>query len=94
MKSKKPRTTLEQDDQFLKDRRIAYNHALDPRTPHGKMVLEDLADFCFANKSTMHSDARAQAAAEGRRDVWLRIQYHLNLTDEQFWELYGRARPE
>jgi hypothetical protein len=26
---------------------------------------------------------------DGRREVWLRIASHLNLTEEQLWELYG-----
>jgi hypothetical protein len=29
--------------------------------------------------------------AEGRREVWLRIQAHLRLTDEELWRLYGQA---
>jgi hypothetical protein len=29
---------------------------------------------------------------EGRREVWLRIQQHLNLTTEQLFQLYGGQR--
>lgn len=79
---------------YLDDRRRAYQHAFDPAAPHGKMVLADLANFCFAHKTTMMPDVRAQCVAEGRRDVWLRIAYHLNLTEEQFWDLYGRTQTE
>lgn len=56
--------------------------------PTGEEVLRDLAHFCRANKSTFHSDARAHAVMEGRREVWLRIQQHLNLNDAELWELY------
>jgi len=52
-------------------------------------VLEDLAKFCRANESCFHEDPRVHAALEGRREVWLRIQQHLNLTDEQLFALYA-----
>lgn len=56
----------------------------------GQRVLADLAKFCFANESTFHADPRAHAFAEGRREVFLRIQHQLKLTNEQVWALYGR----
>lgn len=58
------------------------------KNPTGEEVLRDLARFCRANKSTFHSDPRAHAVMEGRREVWLRIQQHLNLSDAELWELY------
>jgi hypothetical protein len=51
-------------------------------------VLKDLAKFCRAHESTFHKDPRAHAVMEGRREVWLRIQNQLNLTDEELWALY------
>ena len=53
-------------------------------------VLADLASFCRANESTFHPDPRVAANLDGRREVWLRITQHLNLTQEQLWKLYGR----
>lgn len=53
----------------------------------GERVLADLAKFCRANTTCFHMDPRAHAVAEGRREVWLRIQRHLNLTDEQVFNL-------
>lgn len=53
-------------------------------------VLADLAKFCRANQSTFHADPRVHAVAEGRREVWLRITQHLNLTDDQLWRMYGQ----
>lgn len=53
-------------------------------------VLADLAKFCRAHDSTFHPDARVAAVLEGRREVWLRLQQHLNLTDDQLWSIYGR----
>lgn len=46
-------------------------------------VLADLAKFCRANRTCFHEDPRAHALAEGRREVWLRVQQTLRLTDDQ-----------
>lgn len=62
--------------------------------PIGQRVLADLAKFCRAHESTFNADARLHAVAEGRREVWLRIQRNLELTDEQLWGLYGLANQE
>lgn len=72
---------------MLSRRRTAYVATF--ANPMGQEVLIDLAKFCRANESTFHVDARAHAVAEGRREVFLRIQKHLQLTDEQLWALYG-----
>ena len=73
--------------QFLAQRRTAYVKTFD--TPFGAEVLADLAKFCRANESTFHPDARVHAVAEGRREVWLRIQQHLNLSDDDLWRAFG-----
>lgn len=78
---------IEQAKDFLSRRRNAYCRTF--LNVHGDEVLKDLAKFCRANESTFHPDARAHAVAEGRREVWLRIQKHLQLSDEQLWMLYG-----
>lgn len=63
--------------------------------PYADVVLKDLARFCRAHESTFNPDARAHAVAEGRREVWLRLQNHLQLTPDQLWELYsGRPAKE
>jgi len=73
---------------FLARRRTAYVKTfLD--NAFGDEVLRDLAKFCRANATTFHVDPRAHALAEGRREVWLRIQHHLRLSDEDLWRLYG-----
>lgn len=76
---------------FLNRRRTAYVRTF--LTPFGQEVLADLAKFCRANESTFHTDPRAHAVAEGRREVWLRLQRHLQLTDDQLWQLYGQGSP-
>jgi len=50
-------------------------------------VLKDLRKFCNVDASTVrvsstgNIDALAMAVAEGRREVWLRIQAQLNLSE-------------
>lgn len=73
---------------YLSRRRTAYVKTFLNNT-FGQEVLQDLAKFCRAHESTFHTDARAHAVAEGRREVWLRIQKHLQLDDAQLWQLYG-----
>lgn len=53
----------------------------------GQNVLADLAKFCRATESTFHADERLHAVMEGRREVWLRIQRHLRLNEEQIYAL-------
>lgn len=79
---------IERARQYLARRRTAYVKTF--QGPFGEEVLADLAKFCRANQSTFHSDPRVHAVAEGRREVWLRVSQHLNLTDEQLWRLYGQ----
>lgn len=56
--------------------------------PEGRKVLADLRRFCRATSPTADvNNERATYLLEGRREVWLRIQSHLNLTDEQMYEL-------
>lgn len=53
-----------------------------------RIVLADLARFCSANQPTTRIspfsktvDPIAMAIAEGRREVWLRLQAHLRMND-------------
>lgn len=57
--------------------------------PPGEEVLQDLARFCRAFETTYHDDPRKHAVAEGRREVWLRIQQHLNLDEDELWARYA-----
>lgn len=74
---------------FLRRRGTAYKTTFDTET--GKDVLADLARFCRANESTFHPDERASVLLQGRHEVWLRIQQHLQLTDDELWSLIGRG---
>lgn len=75
--------------QFLKGRKQDYLATFGP--PWGHNVLKDLEQFCRGNASTFHPDPRYEAILQGRREVWLRIANHLNLTTD---ELYAIARGE
>jgi hypothetical protein len=75
--------------QYISRRRTAYVRVFDG--PFGDEVLADLAKFCRANDTAFHADPRVHAALEGRREVFLRIARHLNLTDEQLWALHAPA---
>lgn len=69
--------------------RSAYN--LTFRTPSGtNYVLPDLSEFCHAQEPAPRDDSLfAQGRAAGRRDVWLRIQEHIHLTDEELVAVYA-----
>lgn len=73
---------------FLRGRRAAYR-----KIPAD--VLADLAQFCRAYQSCFNIDPRVHARLEGRRDVWLHIQQHIKLTDEQLYEVStGKPLPQ
>ena len=71
---------------LVRDRRTQYVQTF--TTAAGKDVLADLARFCRAAESTFHEDDRIAAKLDGRREVWLRIAEHLNLSPEQLYDLY------
>lgn len=73
---------------YLRRRKGAYERLFDLESQDVQIVLRDLARFCRAAQSTFHVDARAHALAEGRREVWLRIQNHLNLDPKELWDLH------
>lgn len=81
-------TLKEQAVRLLRTRAQNYRRVFDTETVAGVKVLEDLSKYCRAHETTFLPDERASAVLEGRRDVWLRIQQHLQLTDEQLWELF------
>jgi hypothetical protein len=71
---------------FLRYRKAAYQRTFD--NPEGKKVLADLRRFCGATAPTADvSNVNATYMREGRREVYLRIMHHLNLTDEQVMRL-------
>ncbi len=83
--------TKKQVSELLLDRQRAYVLAFDGVT--GKALLEDLAKFCRGNETTFHADPRVHAVLEGRREVWLRIQDHLNLSSQDLLLKYADIKP-
>ena len=73
----------------LKQRQLAYQRLFLGHGLATDKVLDDLAKFCRAHESTFHANHSVSGRLDGRREVWLRIQQHLRLTDDQLWELYG-----
>jgi len=73
---------------FLRGRKRSYQLTFDKAQPAVQEVLMDLAKFCRANETTFNADPRIHAALEGRREVWCRIQQHLNLSTEELYALY------
>lgn len=67
---------------FLTRRRRAYLLIPDD-------VIVDLAKFCRATQTTFHADPRVHAALEGRREVFLRIMQHRNMSTEELFRFLG-----
>lgn len=78
-------------DGFFRRRKLAYIKVFNKENVYTEEVLEDLAKFCRANDSAFHPDSRVHAVLEGRREVFLRIQSHINLTTDQLYKLYGKG---
>jgi len=84
--------TREDAIEFMRQRKAAYQLAFS--APSGAAVLEDLEKFCRARRTCFHADPRIHAALEGRREVYLRIKEHLDMTPEEMLEHYGAVLPE
>ena len=63
-------------------KRQAYQAFFNENDRDAQVILADLREFCHADTPCWDEDARIHAAREGRREVWLRIKSHLNLSDE------------
>jgi hypothetical protein len=50
--------------------------------PDGQEVLDDLAHFCCANRTTVSGSETNMTLLEGRRQVWLHIQQLRNFTGD------------
>jgi hypothetical protein len=77
---------VENTKRYLIRRSQAYRIVFAP----GQMtdvVLADLAKFCRADRSTFHPDPRVAAQLDGRREVWLRITQHLEMSPEDLYRL-------
>lgn len=74
---------------FLHRRKRAY--ALCFGSPAGNEVLIDLVRFCRAAETcVVPGDHDRTLILEGRREVFLRISQHMNLSSDQLFALYDR----
>ncbi len=80
--------TVEAFKHLVRSRSFAYRRTFALDNPAAQQVLGDLSKFCRAHVSTFHRDDRIHAVLEGRREVWLRIQEYLNLTEEQIYKMH------
>lgn len=71
---------------FLFGRAGAYRAVFDG--PRAREVLVDLAKFCRAHESTADANPHIAARLDGRREVWLRIQEHIQMNNDDLWKLY------
>ena len=79
--------TSEEAKVIFGDRQRAYQLAF--KEAAGKAVLLDLAIFCRANETcVVPGDRDRTYVLEGRREVYLRIRDHLDLTVEELIEKY------
>ncbi len=79
---------------LLRNKQLAYWQVLGQRSNAHKAVLVDLAKFCRAFESTFNKDERATLVLEGRREVWLRIQSFLKLSEDELYELHHLKNEE
>lgn len=84
---------LRRAKQFLTHRARAYRRLFNITNQDAEFVLADLAKFCRAHSSTAHKDPYIAARLDGRREVWLRLQQHLQLDDDTLWALIGGPQP-
>ena len=78
---------------FFTERKTAYQ--LTFSSPAGKAVLDDLKVFCRGRETCVVPGNRdATYVLEGRRETYLRIQDHLELTAEQLIKLYSKPAKE
>ena len=83
--------------EFIRRRRAAYRLAksanFELAQPATQNMLIDLADFCRAAETSVVTDENGRydhertLIMEGRREVWLRMQNHFNLTTQQLYRL-------
>jgi hypothetical protein len=80
--------TLSKVRQLIRGRKYAYQMVFDKQNKFTEVVLKDLARFCRAHDTTFDKDPRRHAALEGRREVFLRIQEYLQLTEDEILNIH------
>ncbi len=87
--------TFKKQTKFFRTLTKCYAYVFGLQNPANIEVLIDLARFCRANEScVVPGDRDRTLMLEGRREVWLRIQQHLGLTEDQAFSLYSGGSPQ
>jgi len=77
---------MSEKSKYLLRRKLAYKECF--KSKSGQRVLADLKRFCHATMPTFSGEETHRTAfLEGRREVFLRIQHHLHISDEQLHKL-------
>jgi len=79
---------------FLSRRKKSYSLVFRENDGDVDVVLRDLARFCRAGKTPFDKDPQITALLLGRQEVFLRIQQHLNLSEERLYEIYGGPKEQ
>lgn len=90
MPSKPINKKIERQKNYLRNRQAAYQKVFAGNNDL-KEVMEDLTRFCRGNSSCFDPDARVHSVFEGRREVYLRIKDHLELSFEELWLKYAEG---
>lgn len=73
----------------LKNRSLSYKNCFDLSKLEARAVLTDLALFCRMFTTTREPNQKEDPAVlEGRRQVFLRIQEHLQFDQQQLYQLH------
>lgn len=83
---------LNQKREFLAQRKDAYCRTFSEENLIAQWVLDDLDKFCRGSESTFHPDPYMHALLEGRREVYLRILNHIEMSLDQLWDLHNNKR--
>lgn len=78
---------LMQAETYVTERKKSFRRTF-TTGPDSLVVLKTLARFCRAHESTFHPNAAVANRLDGRREVWLFIQQHLQLTEDELWRLF------
>lgn len=77
---------------FIQERQKAYKLSFGGKNTTTKIIMDDLREFCFAEKTCFVPDnGRVSEIFEGRRQVWLRIHEHLDKELTELVELYTQG---
>ena len=76
---------VERQKSYLANRQAAYQ-ALFAGGNDLEEVMNDLKFFCRARDSCFDADPRVHAVLEGRREVYQRIEDHLELSFDELWD--------